>query len=164
MKKLLIAVSIITFFTYCGGEDSKSESNVKEIIVVEPINSFVGYSNQEIISRFLNYMDWYKENTEFNKTSLKVRKIDNYTYSIKFEEWHWVQVDKFCFNGSTCMECYGEGTKRKTINFNPYFINVECSDCKGSGTVRCPKIKKSFSKIATMKFQDADKFFINFQL
>jgi hypothetical protein len=112
---------------------------------------FSGYTNQEIISKFINYMEWYHEEEEFDKESIEIRRIDNYTYSIKFKTWYWKNIDQFCIDGSTCLKCFNIDYRRK-----------DCSHCKRTGKVTCSKRKIQYSKIATMKFEDQNKFSVLF--
>tara|TARA_B100000161_G_C33466147_1_gene375804 strand:- start:61 stop:576 length:516 start_codon:yes stop_codon:yes gene_type:complete len=171
MKKLLLVLLCLPpLFNSCGVDDSNVFSNGKSIIEDKPVNSFHGHSNQKIISLFLDYMDWYKEGIEFDRTNIQVRKIDNHTYSIKFKSFYWENVDKFCVDGMTCMQCLGMGTKQESKDYGDNFYSnkvswsVECDPCKGKGTINCAKRKKSYIKIATMNFKDTDSFSLIFHM
>ena len=82
MKKLLLILLCLPLFFGCRSEESKEK--ITEIKRNQ--DSFNGFTDQEIIDRFINYMEWYKEGVEFSKQDIQIRKITNYEYSIKYKE------------------------------------------------------------------------------
>ena len=120
----------------------------------------------DLHSLFLDYMDWYKEGTEFDRTNIQVRKIDKYTYSIKYYTWGSIRVDPFCMDGSMCMPCYGKGYISHFTYLPSSSLPVEnkydCTKCNGTGKETCAFKKKRRINLATMKFENKDKYSIIF--
>ena len=76
MKKLLlILLCWPVIFSSCVIEDSNSVSNGESIIENDPVNSFQGYSNNSIISNFLDYMSFYHEGIELDITNIEVKNM-----------------------------------------------------------------------------------------